>query len=270
MFQVTRGASSDALLRLWSRSAPRPSGTVIASDIFASGLISSDTDHRIWRDVGDAPGFDFAFLEKTRDYHTPRDALRNVRSGTAQAVGENLLAFVRAFSLKPPERGGKAAAIKTTTTPASASTRSGRTDPGGPGRRRGRADRPRRGRKEPARRGSRLRASYYVVFSAPGPAVARLFYALGAFARRSRARRGSRSRVRTGTPWTSFARRSRRRWRARGSWEAGSPRRSRGASASSSRGNSRATFRARRGRTSPRSSRVRSRPRRLRRSGSWL
>ena len=184
MFQVTRGASSDALLRLWSRSAPRPSGTVIASDIFASGLISSDTDHRIWRDVGDAPGFDFAFLEKTRDYHTPRDALRNVRSGTAQAAGENLLAFARAFSLKPPERGGESGGDDKDDDDSRVSEYA--VGPDGPGRTRAET-RARRSSETRAKRTGATwfappGASYYVVFSAPGPAVARLFYALGAFA----------------------------------------------------------------------------------------
>ena len=184
MFQVTRGASSDALLRLWSRSAPRPSGTVIASDIFASGLISSDTDHRIWRDVGDAPGFDFAFLEKTRDYHTPRDALRNVRSGTAQAAGENLLAFVRAFSLKPPERGGESGGDDKDDDDSRVSEYA--VGPDGPGRTRAET-RARRSSETRAKRTGATwfappGASYVVVFSAPGPAVARLFYALGAFA----------------------------------------------------------------------------------------
>ena len=109
MFQATRGGASDALVRLWSRAAPRPTGTVVASDIFAAGLIKSDTDHRVFRDDGDAPGFDFAFLERTEAYHTPRDRLALAREGSLQASGDNLLAFARAFAKRPPEgtaRGG--------------------------------------------------------------------------------------------------------------------------------------------------------------------
>ena len=101
--------ASDALVRLWSRAAPRPTGTVVASDIFAAGLIKSDTDHRVFRDDGDAPGFDFAFLERTEAYHTPRDRLALAREGSLQASGDNLLAFARAFAKRPPEgtaRGG--------------------------------------------------------------------------------------------------------------------------------------------------------------------
>ena len=82
---------------------------MVASDIFAAGLIKSDTDHRVFRDDGDAPGFDFAFLERTEAYHTPRDRLALAREGSLQASGDNLLAFARAFAKRPPEgtaRGG--------------------------------------------------------------------------------------------------------------------------------------------------------------------
>ena len=101
MFQVTAGGDSIQLLKLWSKAAPRPSGTAVASDVFAAGVIKSDTDHRIYRDVGNVPGFDFAFVERTERYHTPRDVLSAVRPGTAQTSGANLLAFARAFVAAP-------------------------------------------------------------------------------------------------------------------------------------------------------------------------
>ena len=217
MFQVTRGASSDALLRLWSRSAPRPSGTVIASDIFASGLISSDTDHRIWRDAATRRA-DFAFLEKTRDYHTG-DALQ--RAALRRPRGEPVGVRTRA-RLKPPERGGESGGDdKDDDDPASASTRSGRTDPGGPGETR-RADRPRRGRKEPARR-SRLRERRTTSPFRVGPPP-RLFYALGAFAT---PRRRGRVRAFDRDAWTSFAALA-APLACAGVLGSGSPRRSRG------------------------------------------
>ena len=72
-----------------------------------TGLIKSDTDHRIFRDVGDTAGFDFAFLEKTHLYHTPGDRLSAVRAGSLQTSGDNLLPFVMAFAKSPPlESGG--------------------------------------------------------------------------------------------------------------------------------------------------------------------
>ena len=87
-------------MRLYAQGAPRPSGTVLASDVFSSGFIKSDTDFRVFRDDGDVPGIDLAFVERTRLYHTPRDtisALVRGRPGSMQGSGENALGFARAF-----------------------------------------------------------------------------------------------------------------------------------------------------------------------------
>ena len=99
-FRATVGGSSSNLLRLYARGAPRPSGTVLASDVFSSGFIKSDTDFRVFRDDGDVPGIDLAFVERTRLYHTPRDTIRALvrgRPGSMQGSGENALGFARAF-----------------------------------------------------------------------------------------------------------------------------------------------------------------------------
>lgn len=99
-FRATVGGSSSALLRLYAQGAPRPSGTVVASDVFSSGFIKSDTDFRVFRDDGDVPGIDLAFVERTYLYHTPRDTVRalvNGRPGSMQGSGENALGFARAF-----------------------------------------------------------------------------------------------------------------------------------------------------------------------------
>lgn len=107
MFQTTGGRATADLLAMWSEAAPRPSGSVVSSDIFATGIIKSDTDHRVFRDVGDTPGFDFAFVENTHLYHTPGDLLSAVRPGSLQTSGDNLLAFVKAYARAPPlESGG--------------------------------------------------------------------------------------------------------------------------------------------------------------------
>jgi hypothetical protein len=37
---------------MFSKHAPRPSATVVAADTFGSGVIKSDTDHRVYRDYG--------------------------------------------------------------------------------------------------------------------------------------------------------------------------------------------------------------------------
>ena len=102
-FRATRGGSSSELLRLYAKGAKgakKPSGTVVASDVFSSGFIKSDTDFRVFRDDGDVPGIDLAFVEKTRVYHTPRDTLDELvkrRPGSMQASGSNALGLARAF-----------------------------------------------------------------------------------------------------------------------------------------------------------------------------
>ena len=102
-FRATRGGSSSELLRLYAKGAKgakKPSGTVVASDVFSSGFIKSDTDFRVFRDDGDVPGIDLAFVEKTRVYHTPRDTLSELvkrRPGSMQASGSNALGLARAF-----------------------------------------------------------------------------------------------------------------------------------------------------------------------------
>jgi hypothetical protein len=99
-FRATVGGSSSNVLRLYALGAPRPSGTVLASDVFSSGFIKSDTDFRVFRDDGDVPGIDLAFVERTRLYHTPRDTIRALvrgRPGSMQGSGENALGFARAF-----------------------------------------------------------------------------------------------------------------------------------------------------------------------------
>ena len=106
MFQATRGVLTSRFLRMWSDASRKPVGTVVASDVFAAGLIASDTDHRIFRDFGDVPGIDFAWVEHTAAYHTPRDTLVLVRPGTFQQSGDNLLGFVRAFLRDPPRMSG--------------------------------------------------------------------------------------------------------------------------------------------------------------------
>ena len=83
-------------LRAWARVVPRASGNVFAEDIFNSGLINSGTDYAIFREFGDRETalFDFAYVERTSVYHTPRDRVKYVRPGSMRQSGENLLEFM--------------------------------------------------------------------------------------------------------------------------------------------------------------------------------
>ena len=82
-------------LRAWARVAPLASGGVFGDDVFKSGLINSGTDYEVFRKFTDAEAlFDFAFVERTMVYHTPRDRVKFMRPGSFKHSGENLLEFL--------------------------------------------------------------------------------------------------------------------------------------------------------------------------------
>jgi len=83
-------------LRAWARVVPRASGNVFAEDIFNSKIINSGTDYAVFRDFGDKETalFDFAYVERTSVYHTPRDRVKYMRPGSMRQSGENVLEFM--------------------------------------------------------------------------------------------------------------------------------------------------------------------------------
>ena len=96
LFQA--GPGNEWLTRAYAAAVPYPYGTVVAQDIFQSGVIPSDTDFRVYRDVGLWRGLDIALYQGGWAYHTQRDRTWNVTPGTLQHMGADALALTRALA----------------------------------------------------------------------------------------------------------------------------------------------------------------------------
>ncbi|KAF9111307.1 hypothetical protein BGX27_005120 [Mortierella sp. AM989] len=72
---------------------PYPHGTVLANDLFATGLILSDTDFRQFVDHGNLTGLDMAVYKNSYLYHTHLDLDEFLEEGLPQHMGENALAL---------------------------------------------------------------------------------------------------------------------------------------------------------------------------------
>ncbi|KAI7816827.1 hypothetical protein BC939DRAFT_403329 [Gamsiella multidivaricata] len=89
LFQANSHAMIDAY-----KTVPYPHGTVLANDLFATGLILSDTDFRQFVDHGNLTGLDMAVYKNSYLYHTHLDLDEFMEKGLPQHMGENTLALV--------------------------------------------------------------------------------------------------------------------------------------------------------------------------------
>ncbi|KAG0245690.1 hypothetical protein B0O80DRAFT_447867 [Mortierella sp. GBAus27b] len=90
LFQANSRAMIDAYKKV-----PYPHGTVIANDLFATGIILSDTDFRQFVDHGNLTGLDMAVYTNSYLYHTHLDLNQYMEQGLPQHMGENTLALVK-------------------------------------------------------------------------------------------------------------------------------------------------------------------------------
>ncbi|ESN99808.1 hypothetical protein HELRODRAFT_176575 [Helobdella robusta] len=86
------------LLNMYVENVPHPFASILAQEIFQSGLIQSETDFRIFRDFGKLPGLDIAYIKNGYVYHTRHDTPRMIPAGCIQRGGENLFSLVRSIA----------------------------------------------------------------------------------------------------------------------------------------------------------------------------
>lgn len=86
-------ATSEQMIQAYSH-VPRPFGTIIANEIFSSGIILSDTDFRQFEQYLNVTGLDMAIVGNSYLYHMRKDLVKNIQAGVAQHMGENALALL--------------------------------------------------------------------------------------------------------------------------------------------------------------------------------
>ncbi|KAL8286292.1 hypothetical protein RQP46_004780 [Phenoliferia psychrophenolica] len=89
VFQATSTEMIHALAK-----TPRPYGTVLATEVFSSGLIMSDTDFRQFAQYGNLTGLDMALVQNSYLYHTRLDLPEYIEPGALTHMAENTLALL--------------------------------------------------------------------------------------------------------------------------------------------------------------------------------
>lgn len=90
-------ATSEQMIQAYSR-VPRPYGTVVANEIFSSGIMMSDTDFRQFELYLNVTGLDMAVVGNSYLYHMRKDLVEHIEPGVAQHMAENTLALLHYLS----------------------------------------------------------------------------------------------------------------------------------------------------------------------------
>ncbi|XP_006004697.1 endoplasmic reticulum metallopeptidase 1 [Latimeria chalumnae] len=93
------GPENPWLVQAYVLAAKHPFASVVGQEIFQSGVIPSDTDFRIYRDFGNIPGIDLAFIENGYIYHTKYDTSDRILTDSIQRAGDNVLAVLKYLAI---------------------------------------------------------------------------------------------------------------------------------------------------------------------------
>ncbi|KAM4809607.1 endoplasmic reticulum metallopeptidase 1 [Rhinophrynus dorsalis] len=89
------GPENPWLVQAYALAAVHPFASVVAQEVFQSGIIPSDTDFRIYRDFGNIPGIDLAFIENGYIYHTKYDTSDRILTDSIQRAGDNIFGVLQ-------------------------------------------------------------------------------------------------------------------------------------------------------------------------------
>ncbi|KAJ7335487.1 hypothetical protein JRQ81_013428 [Phrynocephalus forsythii] len=89
------GPENPWLVQAYISAAKHPFGCIVAQEIFQSGVIPAETDFRIYRDFGNVPGIDLAFIENGYIYHTKYDTADRILTDSIQRAGDNILGVLK-------------------------------------------------------------------------------------------------------------------------------------------------------------------------------
>ncbi|KAJ7986872.1 hypothetical protein DPEC_G00332910 [Dallia pectoralis] len=93
------GPENPWLVQAYVHAAKHPFASVVGQEVFQSGVIPSDTDFRIYRDFGNIPGIDLAFIENGFIYHTKYDTPDRIHTDSIQRAGDNILAVLKHLAM---------------------------------------------------------------------------------------------------------------------------------------------------------------------------
>ncbi|XP_057299822.1 endoplasmic reticulum metallopeptidase 1-like [Hydractinia symbiolongicarpus] len=97
-FVFQTGPEHSWILETYASSVKYPYASVVAQEIFQSGVIPADTDFRVFVQYGNLVGIDIAFVTNGYVYHTRYDDAQSIPSGSIQRAGDNIFGLLMAMS----------------------------------------------------------------------------------------------------------------------------------------------------------------------------